>query len=123
MIITLVTLLSVTGNAQGSTEAIDNALKSGDASSISRFFGNSIDITINNSTSTYSRTQGEMVLRDFFNKNAARDFDIEHSGNSTANQAIFIIGSLTTNNGRYKVYMWMRPKEGGYQLKEIRFEK
>ena len=104
--------------------AINAALRSGDASGISRYFGPSVDITINSSTSTYSRTQGELVLRDFFNKNPARDFDIEHSANSTSSaNATFTIGYLDTNNGRYKVYMYLRQKEGEYILREIRIEK
>jgi hypothetical protein len=109
--------------SQGQTEAIGAALKAGDAPGVSRYFGASVDITINNSTSTYSRTQGELVLRDFFSKNAVRDFDIQHSNNSSSGPKTFAIGYLSTSNGRYKVYIWMRPKDGGYVLKEIRFEK
>ena len=120
----LLTMLFITGKAQGQPNAgINNALKAGDASDISRYFGPSVDITINNSTSTYSHKQGELVLRDFFNKVAVQDFDIEHSGNSAASPATFTIGYLKTSNGQYKVYMWLKPRDGGYVLKEIRFEK
>ena len=123
IIVLLFSLLSA-GWAQGKpAEAIGSALKTGDASGISRHFGPSVDITINNSTSTYSKTQGELVLRDFFSKNSVRDFDVQHSGNSSGGPATFTIGYLNTGSGRYKVYMWLRPKDGGYVLKEIRFEK
>ena len=116
--------LLVPGRAQGSvSDAIDNALRSGDASGISRYFGASVDITINNATSTYSRTQGELVLRDFFSRNAVHGFDIEHSGASTGGGAVYTIGLLNTGNGKYKVYLALRQKDGGYVLKEIRFEK
>ena len=123
LLTSLLTMFVLTGKAQGPAAGIDNALKAGDASGISRYFGPSIDITINNSTSTYSRKQGELVLRDFFNKITVLDFDIEHSGNSAASPATFAIGYLKTSNGQYKVYMWLKPKDGGYVLKEIRFEK
>jgi len=104
-------------------DAIGTALKAGDASGISRYFGPSVDITINSSTSTYSRTQGELVLRDFFAKNTVHAFNVQHSSNSSGRPATFTIGYLNTNNGRYKVYMWLKPRDRGYVLKEIRFEK
>ena len=119
----LLALLHPARAQSGLTDAIGNALKAGDASGVSRYFGPSVDITIFNSTSTYSRAQGELVLRDFFSKNAVRDFEIQQSGNSSARPATFTIGYLNTSNGRYKVYMWLKPKDGGYVLKEIRFEK
>ena len=113
-----------TAQAQsGLTDAIAGCLKAGDASGISRYFGSSVDITINSSTSTYSRTQGELVLRDFFSKNTVHDFTVNHSGNSSDRPATFTIGNLQTDNGRYRVYMWLKPRDGGYVLKEIRFEK
>jgi hypothetical protein len=111
------------GWSQGQAEAIGAALKAGDASGISRYFAPSVNITINNSTSTYSRTQGELVLRDFFNKNAVRDFYIQHSNNASSGPKTFAIGYLNTSNGRYKVYLKMWQKDGGYVLKEITFEK
>ena len=107
----------------GLTEAIAGCLKAGDASCVSRYFGNSVDITINSSTSTYSRTQGELVLRDFFSKNSVRDFTINHSGNSSDRPATFTIGNLQTDRNRYKVYMWLKPRDGDYVLKEIRIER
>lgn len=119
----LVSLLTP-GLAQGVTsQEIDVALSAGDASSLSKFFGPSVDITINNSTSTYSRTQAEQVLRDFFAKNNVKDFDIEHSGNSGGSAATFTIGYLSTGNGRFRVYMWLKSSDAGFVLKQIRFEK
>jgi hypothetical protein len=120
----LLVSLFTASRAQGvPSQDIDMALSSGDASGVSKYFGPSVDITINNSTSTYSRTQGEQVLRDFFSKNAVRDFDIEHSGNSGGSAATFTIGYLSTGNGRFRVYMWLKPGDNGYILKQIRFEK
>lgn len=124
MILMLTFTLISAGRAQGRpVDAIDNALKTGNAAAVSRYFGPSIDITINNSTSTYSRTQGEQVLRDFFARNSVRDFDIDYSGSSTSSNSSFSIGTLQTANGKYKVYLFLRPSDGGYVLKELRIEK
>jgi len=126
LLLLCVLLFSVLDNSKaqsGLTDAIGTALSEGDAAGISRYFGPSVDITINSSTSTYSKTQGELVLRDFLSKNPVIDFNVEHSTNSSVRPATFTIGFLNTKNGRYKVYMWLKPRDRGYVLKEIRFEK
>ena len=104
-------------------ENIERALKVGDVKMLASYFGNSVDITINNSQSTYSRVQAQMVLRNFFNKNLVRDFDLEHTGNSATSNATFTIGSLMTASGKYKVYMYMKQKDNLSVLQEIRIEK
>ena len=98
-------------------------MKAGNAASVAHYFGPTVEVTINNSSSTYSHTQAEQVLRDFFARNAVRDFDIDYSGNSTSSNSSFTIGTLLTTNGKYKVYMALRPSDGGYVLKELRIEK
>src|ERR1043165_760025 len=101
------------GRAQDrSVDAIAMALKSGSATAVSRYFGPSVDITINNSTSTYSRTQAEQVLRDFFSRNPVRDFGLDYSGNSTSSNSTFSVGTLQTTSCRFKVYLFFRPSEG-----------
>jgi hypothetical protein len=110
--------------AQGrSVEALSSAMKSGNASAVARFFGPTVDLTINNSSSTYSRTQAEQVLREFFSRNQVRDFDVDYSGNSTSSNSSFTIGSLQTGTCKFKVYMLLRPADGGFVLKELRIEK
>jgi hypothetical protein len=104
-------------------EAIASAVRSGNAAAVSRFFGPSVDITVNNASSTYSRTQGEQVLRDFFSRHPVRDFAIDYAGNSTSSDSRFSIGTLKTNTCKFKVYLFLRPSENGYTLKELRIEK
>jgi len=107
--------------AQGAVENIGGSLGSGNVSGITRYFDNAVSMTISGSQSTYSRSQAEMVLRDFFGKNSARGFSIEHSGGNDGSS--YAIGTLNTANGRYRAYFSVRQKEGGYMLQEIRIEK
>lgn len=104
-------------------ETIASAIRSGNAAAVSRYFGPSVDITINNSSSTYSKTQGEQVLRDFFSRHPVRDFAIDYAGNSTSSDSRFSIGTLRTSTCKFKVYLFLRPMDNGYTLKELRIEK
>ncbi|MFN9496550.1 MAG: DUF4783 domain-containing protein, partial [Bacteroidota bacterium] len=73
---------------------IGNAIRSGNASAISQYFDATIDLTILEKESIYSRQQAQMVLQDFFNKNPVSSFSIIHRG-SSAQGSSYGIGKLT----------------------------
>ncbi len=96
-------------------------LKTGDASQLSKFFDNTINITITDKKNSYSKSQAELVLKDFFNNNTVIGFEIVHNGDKTNPQ--FIIGILETKNGAYRTTIYMKQKAGKNLLQELRFEK
>jgi len=102
---------------------INAAFRSGDVSAIARYMDNVVDVTIANNQSASSRTQAEMMLRDFFAKNDPKGFEAQHSGNNEQNNTVFSIGYLSTPNGRFRVYILLKQQEGNYLLQEIRIEK
>jgi hypothetical protein len=106
---------------QGIMNDVAGAVGSGNVGGISRYFDNAVAVTIQGNQSTYSRSQAEMVLRDFFNKNAAKGFSMERSGGGNSNS--YAIGTLTTSNGNYRAYIALRQKNGAFVIQEIRFEK
>lgn len=109
--------------AQNVPDQVATALKRGDASSVSRHFGDLVDITINKKQNNYSPAHAEMVLRDWFSKNDPSKYEAEHSGTSSGNSVFFSIGQLTTSTGKYRVYMLFKQRDNALQLSEIRFEK
>jgi len=113
--------LFVISYAQGVIDNIGNSLGSGNVNGISRYFDNAVSMTISGSQSTYSRSQAEMVLREFFGKNSAKGFSMEHSNGGNGNN--YAIGTLITVNGKYRAYFSMRQKDGAYVIQEIRIEK
>ena len=120
----LFSIFVVTASAQSNqNEPIVEALKSGDANTISKYFGPSVDITVNNTTSTYSQAQGTWVLKDFFQKNPVKGFELQHSGRSSARTSTFTMGYLNTTQGNFKVYLWLKSKDGTVVIKEVRFER
>lgn len=114
--------LFVAAHAQ-SPQDVMNSMKANRVADIVKYIDNIVPITINNASNTYSRTQAEMVLKDFFAKNPPRDINIVNSGNANGNSK-FAIGDLTTENGKYSVYILMREKRSNeYQLQEMRINK
>ena len=97
------------------------ALKSGNATMLSRYFDNRIDITLPERSDNYSRSQAEMILKNFFNNTGGvTNFELRHKGeNSGAN---YLIGMLLTNNGRYRTTLFMKQKGEKHLLQEVRFQ-
>jgi chromosomal replication initiation ATPase DnaA len=110
-------------NAQTQLEDVVNAIKANRVSDMTRYFDNIVPITINNVQNTYSRTQAELVLKDFFNKNTPQDINILNSGSPTPSSK-FAIGDLSTNTGKYSIYILFKLKDNtNYMLQEIRLNK
>jgi hypothetical protein len=104
-------------------EDMVNAIKNDRITETFKYFDNFVPLTINNAQSMYSKNQAEVVLKDFFDKNIPRQFDVTDNG-SPDNASKFIIGNLTANNGiKYNVYILMKMKDGNYILQDFRLNK
>lgn len=102
-------------------EDIGSSIRSGDANSISKFFGNSVDLTIINQEEMYSKAQAEQMLKDFFSKNTPVSFAIIHKGVSKEGSK-YAIGTLTTSQGTtYRTYFYIKQSGNNYYIQELRF--
>jgi len=98
-----------------------NALKAGNASQVSRYFDNTIDITLQDKSNSYSRSQAELVLKDFFIMNGVISFEALHTGDNSGSQ--YLIGNLKTKKGIYRTTVFMKQKADREVVQELRFEK
>jgi hypothetical protein len=104
-----------------SVDELLSAIKSGSASQLSKYFDNTVEICLPDRSNAYSKSQGELVLKDFFNNNIVRNFEILHKGENAGAQ--FIIGTLETKNGEYRTTIYLKQKGEKPLLQELRFEK
>jgi len=100
---------------------IIKAIKSGNAKDVAKYFDNTVEITLPNKSNTYSKSQGEMVIRDFFSLNSIKNFELIHQSENAASQ--YCIGNLNTGNGTYRTTIYMKQKGDKQLVQEIRFEK
>lgn len=96
------------------------ALRSGNASQMAKFFDNTVEITMPDKNNSYSKSQAEMVLKDFFSNNGVKSFTVIHKGENAGSQ--YCIGTLVTKNGSFRTTIFMKLKEDKQFLQEIRFE-
>ena len=101
-------------------EDVVASLKTGNASQIARYFDNTVEITLPAKSNSYSKSQAEMILRDFFANNPVKSFEVLHKGDNGGSQ--FCIGKLVTRTASYRTTIYMKQKADKQVLQEIRFE-
>jgi len=115
------TLFLVSFTPHYSIEEVVNAMRSGNASQLSKYFDDRVDISIPGKNDNYSKSQGELILKDFFNNNDVKDFQIKHKGENNGSQ--FCFGVLQTKNGNYRTKLYMKQKADKQVLQEIGFQR
>lgn len=98
-----------------------NGLRAGNASQVSKYFDNTIDITLFDKSNSYSKSQAELVLKDFFSTSGVVNFEVIHTGDNAGSK--YLIGSLQTKKGVYRTTIYIKQKADKQVLQELRFEK
>jgi hypothetical protein len=99
---------------------IVNAIKSGNAKNISTFFDNTVEINVQGIKGSYSKSQAQVILNDFFAAHKAQSFTVLHSGTSGAAQ--YCIGNLKTRKCNFRTTLTLRQKAEKQILEAIKFE-
>ncbi len=103
-----------------SIDEVISAMKTGNSSEIARFFDNTVEINMPEKNNSYSKSQAELVLKDFFTTNTVKGFEIIHKGENSGSQ--YCIGTLITKNGSFRTTIFMKQKGDKQVLQEITFE-
>jgi hypothetical protein len=99
-----------------------DALRTGNAREVVKFFNTSVDMNIEGNIDTFSKAQAEFVLRDFFKKHPPSDFTIIHTGSSKGGLQ-FAIGRYVTQSDNYNVLLRVKESAGTHLIHEINFVK
>jgi len=113
-------VITITAFAQG-FDAIVTGFKNGDAAAIAKNFEGNVEITIKTGTTSYSKSQAELVLKSFFTAHKPKAFAIAHEGTSPQGSKYFI-GNMTTPSGNYRTYVYAKTVNSELVIQEIRFE-
>ena len=107
----------------GQTNSIDEvigALRSGNASELSRYFDDNVEVALPVKSDSYSKAQAQMILKDFFANNDVRGFTLKHKGDSPGGH--YCIGTLETKSGNFRAHIFMKSKGDKELVKELRFQ-
>lgn len=96
------------------------AMRSGNIKELARYLDTRVDIALPEKSDTYSKSQAEMIIRDFFNTNVVRNFLVKNKGENSGLE--FCIGVLQTRNGDYRTTLFIKQKGDKLLLQELRFQ-
>jgi hypothetical protein len=99
---------------------IATAMRSGNINQLSRYLDTRVDIALPDKSDTYSKSQAEMIIRDFFKTNVVRNFLVKHKGENSGLE--FCIGILQTRNGDYRTTLFIKQKGDRLLLQDLRFQ-
>ena len=122
-ILTIIIVLFITLSSFSQKISISDvviAMKVGNAAQVARSFDTNVEISMPDKSNSYSKSQAELVLKDFFSNNAVKGFDIIHKGENAGSE--YCIGTLVTKNGAFRTTIFMKQKGDAQLLQELRFE-
>ena len=114
---------NISANAQD--DIINNskvALKTANARDLSKFLNDMVDIGFDGEKASYSKTQAEFVLKDFFKKYPPVDFQYVHKGSSKEGLT-YTIGNYSYNGGSYRVLIYIKQFKGNFLIDYLDFSK
>ncbi len=113
-------LILVSYRSFDNMDAVVTAIRSGNVNQLSAFFDARVDISLPDKSDTYSKSQAEMVIGDFFNNNGVQNFKITQQGESGG--TFFCAGLLQTRSGNFRTTLFFKQKGDKHFLQEIRFQ-
>ena len=94
---------------------IGTTLRTGSSKELAKFFNDVIELKIDGEKENYSKTQAEVIIRNFFAKYPAENFTKIHDGNSP-DGLLYVLGKYIHSQGTHRVYMLIKPTEEGYKI-------
>jgi len=82
-----------------------------------------VELSILDREDVYSREEAKAALASFFTQFSPTSFGKVHQGASKSDDAEYCIGTLSTKNGSFRVYVYVAKKSNGVVLQELRFDR
>ena len=119
-VLAAIALILVSYRSFDNMDAVVTAIRAGNVNQLSPYFDVRVDISLPDKSDTYSKTQAEMVIGDFFTTNGVQNFKITQQGESGG--TVFCAGVLQTRSGNYRTTLFFKHKGDKHYLQEIRFQ-
>lgn len=104
-------------------DKISSAIKQSDATKLADYFNTTIDLEAGTTDGTFSKTQAEMIMKDFFKDTPVKSYTSNHKGSSDDGSK-YMIGTYKSANGdSYRVYILLKKIENNLKINQLQFEK
>lgn len=90
-------------NQDDTVEAITKSIESANTREISKYLNSTVILSILNDENVYSKTQSEMILKNFFSKYPPIQVKLKHTGSSPEGMQ-YAICSYKTSTNTYRLF-------------------
>ncbi|HKI87962.1 MAG TPA: DUF4783 domain-containing protein [Draconibacterium sp.] len=97
------------------------SFQSGNAKVLSRYFNQNVDLVVLDDQNVYSKAQAQQIVGNFFSNYPPESFSIVHDSGKEGSK--YVIGTLKTKNGSFRVYFLLKQNEGKEYIHQLRIEK
>jgi hypothetical protein len=102
-------------------QSIVSATAAGNARDLAAGFNDNIELVLPQKSGIFSKSQAEMVLKDFFSKNPPSSFKVIHEG--SRQNASFAIGNYKSGNSFYRFYFLTKKTNNKVLIHQLRIER
>jgi hypothetical protein len=95
-------------------------IRSGNAAKLSKYFNQNVELLVLDYECSCSKPQAQQVVNDFFGKYPPAKFTIIHQGGK--GDSNYAIGSLETQNGKFRVYFLIKTINQVSFIHQLRIE-
>ncbi len=113
-------MLTGAGSSREIPDGIADSFNKGNSRDLARHFNNNIELVVLDNAEVYSKSQAELIIRDFFSANKPVKFAYLHKGGKEASR--YGIGNLETGNGDFRVYFLLKITDGTPLIHLLRIE-
>lgn len=123
ILVAFLVLFAFKSNAQNETvKKVKLVLEVGNANELSKFLNDKVDLNIDGEEGTYSHSQAEGVLKNYFKENPPNSFQINHEG-ASENGLIYAIGEYKSGVNSFRVWIRLKNVNDQYKIHEMSFVK
>jgi hypothetical protein len=105
---------------QDGLEAVLNALKTGNVAAMGARMEDKIELTLPDQFGVVTKAQALSQLNKFFTAITVKGFELKHKGGAPG--ATYAIGTLKTQQGDFRVNIFLRGKGNKELLRELRIQ-
>lgn len=101
---------------------VENAISLGNSKMMVSYLNTSIELETPTSKGIYSRSQGELIIDNFFQKYPPISFTISQKGNSSGGSRFAVGNYVSTRERTFRVTIFIKKSGQDYLIQEIKFE-
>ena len=99
----------------------DWGLQEGNSQELNKYLGDKVDLIIQNKSTHADKRTAEGTMAAFFSNHKVGSFNVNHQGKR--DESGFVIGTLMTANGNFRVNCFFRKVQSKYVIHQIRIDK